>query len=692
MTTFKQEQQGGAQGGRYRIAIDIGGTFVDAVAFDEQTGQVQLAKAPTTPASPEEGVMEAVRRLGIPLGETRVFVHGTTLGLNAVLERRGARTGLITNEGMRDVLEIRRADVPPERMYDLHHVQPAPLVRRRHRIGVPCRLDAQGDSLTPLDEQAVVAAADTLVAEGVQAIAVSFLHAWRNPAQEQRAAALIRARHPGVPVSVGSEVAREIREYERTSTAVLDAYIRPIFETYIGRLERALAEAGFVGRFLVMRSSGGAMTASVASRAPLATVLSGPAGGIVGACRVARVSERPRMLTLDYGGTSLDASVIEDGQPAVMYEAQLEQFPVLMPVFDIRCIGTGGGSIASVQEGLLQVGPRSAGAVPGPMAYGRGGTEPTTTDAALVLGYIDAAGFLGGKLPLDAERAHQGVVQKLAEPLGADAWTVAAGVFDVLIAKTVGAIREITVERGKDPAEFSLLAFGGAGPMIAPMIARELGARELIVPRVPAVFSAWGMLFSDLQAEFAQTEIVPLDDAHWAQVQEGLEALQESADAALATQQVPASDRRFERSLECRYAGQEHSLEVACLPESTPQALAEAFHALHLSRYGHRLQEPVQVVTLRVRAAGELRKPPAAPLPPATADVESARRGTREAYCFARRAPVPFAVYDRALLAPGHVIQGPAIVDEGTSTTVLHGDQTLSVDAQGQLIIRTLES
>jgi N-methylhydantoinase A len=675
------------QAGRYRVAVDIGGTFVDAVQFDELTGRVQLAKAPTTPAAPVQGVMEALRRLGTPLAQTAVFVHGTTLGLNAVLERRGAVTGIVCNEGFRDLFEIGRADVPPERMYDMRYRRPPPLVRRRHRVGVPGRLDAQGREVQPLDEAALLAAADALVADGVQSIAVALLHAWREPAHEQRAAALIRERHPQIPVSVSSEVVREYREYERTATTVLDAYIRPIFQTYIGALEAALAEAGFGGRFLVMRSSGGAMTAAVARRAPLATVMSGPAGGIVGAARVAETARRARLLTLDYGGTSLDASVIEDGQPLVMHEAALEHFPVLMPVFDIRCIGTGGGSIASVQHGLLQVGPRSAGAVPGPIAYRQGGTEPTTTDAALVLGYIDARRFLGGALPLDAAAALDGVQTRLAQPLDSDAVSVAAGVFEVLIAKTVGAIREITVERGKDPREFSLLAFGGAGPMIAPLIARELETAELIVPQVPAAFSAWGMLFSDLLAEFSRTEIAPVDDAHWPQLDAGFVALERQAAAALTAQQVAAADQQLDRWLECRYAGQEHSLEVPLPAAADAAAVARAFGTLHHERYGHSLNERVQAVTLRVRATGRLAKPPAQPLPPAATPLQAARLGERMAYCFAGRRLLPFIVYDRARLAPGHAFAGPAIVDEGTSTTVVHGDQAVVVDALGQLIV-----
>ncbi len=672
---------------RYRVAVDIGGTFVDAVRFDETTGDVLLAKAPTTPARPADGVMEALTRLGVPLDEVGVFVHGTTLGLNAILERKGAVTGIIGNAGFRDLFEIGRADVPHERMYDVRFRRPPPIVRRRHRRGVAGRIDADGNEVTPLDEEAVARAADELVEAGATSVAISFLHAYRNPVHEQRAAAILRVRHPTLPVTIASDVCREYREYERTATAVLDAYIRPIFEAYVDELQQALAAAGFQGRFLVMRSSGGAMTADNAKRSPIATALSGPAGGIVGAVAIAGAAGRDHLLSLDYGGTSLDASVIEHGQPLVMHEASLEDVPVLMPVFDIRCIGTGGGSIASVEEGLLQVGPRSAGAVPGPIAYGHGGTEPTTTDAALALGYIDPARFLSGAVALDADAARRGIEARLARPLGTTTVDVAAGVFDVLVAKTVGAIREITVERGRDPREFSLLAFGGAGPMIAPLIAREVEVADLVIPQVPAVFSAWGMLLSDVESEVAQSDIGPLDDARWPVLVDGFARLEVEAGTRLDEQGVPGDGRMFERFAECRYRGQEHAIAVPLAGIADAGAAAARFGDIHRARYGHALHEPVQVVTLRLRARGRLSKPALRRLPATTRPLAHARIAVRDAYCFADRAMKPFVVYERARLGVGHRFDGPAIVDEGTSTTVVHSDQTVEVDPHAQLVV-----
>lgn len=673
------------EGRRYRVAVDIGGTFVDAIEFDRETGSVRIAKASTTAARPAEGVIQALTRLGTPFESIDVLIHGTTLGLNAILERKGATTGILTNDGFRDLFEIGRGDVPRDQMYNFRYQRPKPLVTRRHRLGVRGRIDAQGRVVEPLDEMAVREAAARLVDDGVQAIAIAFLNSYRNPAHEERAAEIVREAFPTIAVSTSTSITREAREVERTSTAVLDASIRPIFGAYLEELKTALAQQGFSGRFLVMRSGGGAMLADVAARAPIYTVMSGPAGGIVGAAHLATSLDRNRLLTLDYGGTSLDAAVIEDGEPLVMYEATLEQFRVMMPVFDIRCIGTGGGSIAWAQEGLLQVGPRSAGAVPGPLAYDRGGTEPTTTDAALVLGYIDPDQFLEGAMPLNIAASRQGMISRLVEPLNSDLQTVAAGIFDVLIAKTVGAIRAITVERGKDPREFSLLAFGGAGPMIAPMIAREVGAVEVIVPNVPAAFSAWGMLMSDLVLEVAQTDVLTSSQQDWPRIEANLATLESQARALLAEQGVAEADRMIDRLVECRYVGQEHAIAVRLTPEMTAESVVQAFNELHAARYGHAMKSTVQVSTLRVRATGRLPKPVLRRVKPAAAPA--APINSRKAYCFARRSFTTFHVYKRSALESGHQIAGPAIIDEGTSTTLLHSDQQLSVDQYGNLLI-----
>ncbi|WP_179562262.1 MULTISPECIES: hydantoinase/oxoprolinase family protein [unclassified Sphingomonas] len=672
---------------RFRVAVDIGGTFVDSILFDSETGTTRLAKASTTPDEPVRGVLAALDRLGVALSDTELFVHGTTLGLNAVIERRGVETGIITNAGFRDIFEIGRADVPAASMYDYRYQHAPSIVARRHRHGVGGRIDAQGIEIEPLDEAAVLDAARLLVEAGIRSVAICFLHSYRNPAHEARAAALIRAAYPQLAVSASSAITREYREYERTATAVVDAYINPIFNDYVGRLESGLVDAGFAGKLLIMRSAGGAMTAQTARQAPIYTVLSGPAGGLIGAGQLARAIGRNRLLTLDYGGTSLDAAVIEDGEPLVMHEAPLADLPALIPIFDIRCIGAGGGSIAWVQEGLLQVGPQSAGSQPGPIAYGRGGQEPTTTDAALILGFLDPATFLGGTVDLDVPAARQGMQDRVATPLGIDIDRAAAGIFDVLVARTAGAIREITVERGRDPRDFSMLAFGGAGPMIAPLIAREVMNAELIVPQSPAVFSAWGMLMSDIVTDVALTELRLLEPAAREAIEAKFATLVEEARGQLEGQTGSNTERRYLRLVECRYAGQEHALEIELGEGEDLAALRTRFDDLHRERYGHAITGPVQIVTLRVRASAVMPKPTLPLIATAQGPTSAASTGTRNAFCFALRQRTAFTVYERGRLGAGHRFDGPAIVEEGTTTTVIHSDQTVAVDEYGHLII-----
>lgn len=648
--------------------MDIGGTFVDVIDFDVDTGAVVLGKEPTTPADPAAGVIVAVRALHQQLDDVDTFVHGTTLGLNAVLSRRGADVGLITNDGFTDLLEIARADVPAAHMYDFQYAPPPPLARRRHRLGVRGRIDHLGREVEPLDEAAVLAAAHELIAvRGLPSVAICFLHSYANPAHERRAAELVRAHHPQASVSVSTELSREYREYERTSTAVLDAYIRPVLSDYLGRLEKHLADTGFGGAFHIMRSGGGAMTADLARRAPLLTVLSGPAGGIAGAARLARTFDWDRVLSFDVGGTSVDACVLTGGAPSDVHEATLDGLPLQIPVFDIRTLGAGGGSIAWVDEGLLKVGPHSAGADPGPACYGAGGTEPTVTDAALLLGYLDPDDFLGGRMAIDPVAAERALRTRVAEPLGLDVQDAAARVLDVLLARTVGAVREITVERGLDPREFRLVAFGGAGPLLGPLLGRELGVAATVVPRFPAAFSALGMLMTDLTEDVAATVLTPL------------EALDDLAPLiaelrARAAEVLPGAE--LVTRLDLRYRGQEHALAVELGPD-----LAERFGALHLERHGHRMDEPCEIVTVRVRAVGRVAQPELPRLGPVTSQPPT----TREAYDVATGRVVPFAVHRRESLAPR--VEGPAIVQEPTATTVLFGDQALTVDDFGQLVI-----
>jgi N-methylhydantoinase A len=682
----------GASARPLQVAVDIGGTFVDAVEFDEETGVVRLHKEPTTPEHPAEGVLSALAGLGADLGSISTFIHGTTLGLNSILERRGAPTGIITNDGFRDIFEVARGDVPPPKMYDFQYERPPLIVPRRCVLGVPGRIEYSGSVVEDLDEDAVREAARLLVEKhGVRSVAVAFLHAYANPEHERRAAAVLRAAFPDLSISVSSDIAREYREYERTSTAVLDAYIRPVFERYVGELENGLDAKGFRGSFLITRSGGGAMASSVAKQAPLLTVLSGPAGGIIGASAVASLVERPNLISFDVGGTSLDACVILDGQPTEVYEAQIEHLPLLIPIFDIRTIGAGGGSIAWLDDGLLKVGPQSAGAQPGPICYGRGGTEPTVTDAAIVLGYLTAEEFLAGQLTIDQEAARRGITERIAVPLGLELVPAAAGILRVMLARTVGAIREITVERGMDPREFSLLAFGGAGPMLAPMLMNEMDILEVIVPQAPAGFSAWGMLMSDLEFDFARTVLTILGqeavDALAGQYRE-LESL---AQGVLAEQGVEEANRTLQHRLDLRYLGQEHTLAVSVDGVASADEIRRRFAEAHRDRYGHSLDARVQILNLRLRAIGRTAKPALEALQPDTQRGLSLV-GTRDAYDFAAASLREFEVHDRTRLNPGDRVRGPSIVVEGTCTVIVSSDQALTVDPYGHLIVRRADA
>ncbi|WP_049924034.1 hydantoinase/oxoprolinase family protein [Halopiger djelfimassiliensis] len=669
-----------------RLAVDIGGTFVDAITFDRSTREVTVEKVSTTPDEPESGVLDSIEKVGATLEDTEAFVHGTTLGLNAVLEREGATTGIITNEGFRDVYEIGRTNVERESMYDIRYQKPESLVARRRRVGVPGRLNADGEEVEPLDEDAVREAAATLVDEqGVEGIAICFLHSYRNPAHEREAARIVREAYPDVSVSISSAITREYREYERTSTAVMDAYIKPIFETYIDNLGSELAEQGFDAPFFVTRSGGGTLTADSATDAPVQTILSGPAGGLIGASHVGRETGREDLVTVDMGGTSLDACVIEDGTPAVKYDSRLEHQPLMIPVYDIRTIGAGGGSIAWLDGDLLKVGPQSAGAEPGPVAYGRGGTEPTVTDAAVALGYIDPDDFLGGDMELDADGARAAIAETLAEPLDSSVTDVSRGVFDVTLANTVGAIREITIEKGLDPREFSMMAFGGAGPMFVPLLAREMGVDEVVVPRAPAVFSALGMLMADVVYDFARTNIEALTDLEPADLEGTFADLDAEAIDTLAAEGFDEEAIHLEHTLEMRYLGQEHTVEVDANEFDTIDEIGDRFERKHEVRYGHAMDDPAEVVHQRVRAIGRNDKPPLERREAADGSAEPI--GSRDAYCFAVDERTAFAVYDRGDLPPGASIEGPAIVREPTTTIVFHSDQTGTVDEYGQLVI-----
>jgi len=675
---------------RLKVAVDIGGTFVDAISYDTISGEISLYKVSTTPAEPARGVLDGINGLvaqtGSTIADIESFAHGTTLGLNAILQRNGADVGIIANEGFSDLLEIARAAIPTVHMYNFSFQRPAPLVPRRHRLGVAGRMNAQGVELTPLDEPGVLEAGRVLVEEkGLKSLAICFLHSYANPAHEERAGEILREAFPDIQVSISADLVREYREYERTSTVVLDAYIRPVLHDYIGSLESRLADGGLTTPLHIMRSGGGAMTAELAKHAPLMTVLSGPAGGVVGTTFLARELGIPNMLSFDVGGTSVDSCVVVDGEPSEVHEAEIDGLPLLLPIFDIRTIGAGGGSIAWMDEGLLKVGPRSAGSVPGPVAYQNGGTEPTVTDAAFALGFLDPSAFLGGQMEVSAEAARAAISARVAEPLGLGDTEAAASILRILVARTVGALREITIERGLDPREFTLLAFGGAGPLLAPMLAREMDIATTLVPRVPAAFSAFGMLMSDLEFEFASTALAPLNDETLVELTKTFAELEAKALDVLVQQEVPEAAREYTRTLHVRYRGQEHALPVSFEAGDTAADILARFNALHLARHGHAMDEPGQLLSIRLKAVGVQPKPPLVKIAAATGDITPV--GSRTAFDVATDTWMEFPVYDRSALLAEHSIHGPAVIEEGTSTTVFFSDQELVVDDYGHLAI-----
>jgi N-methylhydantoinase A len=677
-----------------RVAIDIGGTFVDAISFDASDHSVRTWKSPTTPHRPSVGVLEAIRGLRYPLSEVGTIVHGTTLGLNAILQRKGAAVGLITNAGFEDVLEIARAEVMPHAMYDFNYVPPPPVVPRRFRRGVPGRIGADGTVVTPLDEDAVVKAAVSLVRDDDrEALAVCFLHSYANPDHEGRAGEVIKAALPEVAVSLSIDVAREYREYERTSTTVLDAFIRPVLSEYFGKIEQALRADGFRGSLHVMRSGGGAMTVQLAQEAPLTTVLSGPAGGIAGSAWIGREAGLDRLLSFDVGGTSADTCVLQDGAPHHAYEARIDRLPLLLQVFDIRTIGAGGGSIAQADAGLLKVGPTSAGAVPGPACYGAGGSQATVTDAAVVLGMISGDEFLDGRMPLD-ETAAAAAIQRIADELGMSPVDAAAGIIRVAVARTVGALREITTERGLDPRDFALLAFGGAGPLLGPIVSGEMDLARTIVPRDPALFSAWGMLTSDLEYSISHGAVVPLDAPDsMAEVRKALAELEAAVTGVLRERfGAHGGQTRVHQQVDVRYRGQEFGISVDVDPEDSAESLADRFAMLHQQRHGHGIPEHTEVVACRVRGVVVIGKPALEDVQPPVADSSPAPGqqavNARPVYDFATSQSVQTPVYRRDDLTLGSQLRGPAVITEGTSTTVVPSDQLAEIDDAGLLRIQ----
>ncbi|MCX5215484.1 hydantoinase/oxoprolinase family protein [Kitasatospora sp. NBC_00240] len=668
-----------------RVAIDVGGTFTDVVGLIPETGALIFDKVATTPDFPTRGVLNAFEQAGAAMDEVATFSHGTTLGLNALLTRNGARTAVISTRGFRDVYLLGRTDRRVN--YDITYRKPIPLLERYDTFEVTERSLADGSVHTPFDVQDARTTAQRIAERGYESVAVSFLHAYANPQHELRMREVLAEVAPDVAVTLSHELSREYREYERTSTAVLDAYIKPIVRTYLEILEKELAAGGFEGRFLMTRSGGGAMTARSAREQPVNLILSGPAGGVIGAAALSRLIDQPNMITIDMGGTSLDASLIIDSEPVLQQGAEFEEMPINTPSLYIHSIGMGGGSVAWLDEaGALQVGPQSAGASPGPASYGRGGTVPTFTDAALTLGYLGSDSRLGGKLTLDAAVAEE-ALQPVAKRLGLSARALARGIVQISTMKIMGAVRAITVDLGRDPRDFALLSSGGGGGLVAVEVAQELGIPTVIVPPGQGAFSAFGMLMADIQHDFSRTNLMPLASLQPKHVEAAYRPMEEKASALLEQEGFGADRRTIVRMLDVRYAGQEHAVTVPHpTGAKTVAAIEAAFTELHERQYGHVMDDPVEITTLRVRALGHVDKP-VLPLIERRTDGLIQAIGTRSVYLSEDRPAVEYDLYVRETLLAGDAITGPAVITEHTATTVIHDGDRLEVGPLGEMVI-----
>jgi N-methylhydantoinase A len=673
-------------GGRVRIGIDTGGTFTDVVAFDEDSGALVATKTPSTPDDPSRAFVEGARKINP--GPVGGFVHGTTVATNALLEGDFRGLGFLVTQGFRHVLEIARQSVPDGYGNSYFWVKPDRIVPLHLVREVPERLDHTGAVVRSLDEDAVAEAARDLVARGVTAIGVCLLHSYANPEHERRVRAILAREVPGCAVSISADVLREYREYERSMTTLVDAFVKPRVARYVAAIGDRLAAFDHPP-FAVMKSNGGIASAEQITAQPITTVLSGPAAGALGASVVATAAGFDRVLALDGGGTSTDVSVVTAGEPRLTTEGVVGRFPLKVPMIDIVTVGTGGGSVAWVsREGGLKVGPRSAGADPGPLCYGRGGTEPTVTDAHLLLGRIPPH-LLGGEIPLDVEAACAGLA-KLAGDIGMEVEACASGVLEIAAWNQANAIRQVTVRRGLDVRDFVLTAFGGSGPLQACRLVDLLGLRAALVPRDPGTVSAFGLLTVDVRVDDVQTHIVAHDDLDLGELAAAYAGLEERARATLAREGFAPADQRVLRAADLRYAGQAFEVPVPApdgpVDASFAAATLAAFHAAHRRRYGYAYaQDPskqVEWVNLRVTGTGPVPTPTLPRLPAGTGDPQPTR--TR---------PVRFAewietpLFDRARLGAGDSVAGPAVLEEFGSTVPVPPGFTARVDPFGNLIL-----
>jgi N-methylhydantoinase A len=687
------------------IGVDIGGTFTDLVLAEDGSDRLHNVKTLTTPANPVEGVMTAVREALADIGrspaDVRRLVHATTLPTNLVLERQGARVAYVTTKGFGDIFQLsKQRPVGPDR-FNIFYQRSQPLVPRELVAEVTERVDYRGNVLAPLDVASAEAALAALAPKQPEAIAVCLLHSYANPAHEQQLARLIERQFPNIHIALSSEVWPEYQEYERASTTVLSAYIGPMLSTYVRALEKALAAFGVRCPLQIMQSSGGVMSAAAAARKAAYVIESGPAAGVVASAFLGGICDFPNLISFDMGGTTAKAGVIQNGSPRITHDfrvggktssgARDAGEPIKVPVVDLAEVGAGGGSIARVDAGgFLQVGPRSAGASPGPACYGFGGTQPTVTDANVVLGYLDPGYFLGGRMEIHPELSHR-AIGELGKQLGLDTVTVAKGIYDLANTHMASAIRVVTLQRGIDPREYPITAFGGAGPLHVVKVAEQFDIPTVIVPLSPGVKSAFGLLVSDLAYDYVATTIMPAAAADCAALDVAFARLEAHGRGDLAVEGEFGVGAEMQRSLDLRFANQ--ALDIA-IPMSNAPVTADAirqaearFRQLYFDLCGMRPTDPCQIVNCRLRAVGMVTKPNLPTVPNGDGNAARARKPGRQAYFSEAGGFIETAVYDRVQLLPGDVVSGPAIFEEPDSTTVCPPGYAARVDGHLNLIV-----
>ena len=676
----------------YRVTVDTGGTFSDFVYLNEETDEVTVAKLPSTPDDPSRAILAGVEVLlarGVKPDDIFYFCHGTTVGTNALLEGKGVRAGLLVTQGFRGIYEVAEQCRPHgSAIFDIFYDRPPLLVPESRTGEVAERVSAQGEVLLPLDEKALRATIRELREQDIKSVAVCLLFSFLKPEHEERARAIIEEEMPGVAVSLSSDVVPQIREYYRLSTTVINAYLEPILARYIANLEQRLAEVRVkTPQKYIMQSNGGMATFSASAKKAVATVLSGPAGGITASVQTCRTTGLNNLITFDMGGTSCDVALIKDGEPSVQSRGKIEGRDIALPMIDINTVSAGGGTLARVDRlGILEVGPQSAGAVPGPACYGRGGKEPTITDCNVVLGYIGEDNFLGGKMKLDSAAARRAVETNVAKKLSLSAEDAAEGIVRIIDVKMQEAIKAISTMRGHDLSEFQLLAFGGAGPLHAARIAKELGMAGVIVPLYPGVYSAMGLLMSDVKHDYIRSKLSPLSKVSETDVARVFDELRAHAIHDLKAENFRHDQIGIERALDMRYAGQGYEITIACDEGQGLASLRRKFDDSHKQMFGHTApEEPVEIVSYRLRGFGQV---PPVKLPsyrPQGLSLKAALRETRRARFGGATLDCP--VYQRDRLDVGVRFDGPAIVDQLDATTVIPPEHSARVDEFKNILI-----